>query len=439
MIREEEALETHTPQLTTRNELPSMNKVTAVILAGGRGKRMGALCESRPKPALPFGSNNRVIDFSLKNCVNSGIDNIITLVDYQRSYMSSYLEGWSYTNKPNTNIQILEPKTGSYQGTANAVYQHLDRLTNMGTEEVLILAADHIYQMDYCEMLDFHRQTGVDLTIGVVLVPVERANQFGIVSIDDEGKIVDFQEKPEIPKVNLASMGIYIFNIDVLTKYLLKDALQTDSSHDFGYAVIPEVIKNERAFAYRFNGYWQDIGTPEAYYQAHMDLLGGHLFPNHINGNPIYNELENITGLASIPGNNIRNSIVSENCLVNGWVENSVLSSGVFVSENAFVRDSVVMSGSFIGYGSTVYGCILDEGVEVGEYAHLSRAKSSFVDGERVLVINKGTVIPSYTNAVDNYQNMRYLDSYPHIYSYRGFNRDIDDKDIISAIKSKLQ
>jgi glucose-1-phosphate adenylyltransferase len=406
MIREEKAMTVLTPQFNPCRELPGMKKVTAVVLAGGRGKRMGALCDTRPKPVLPFGGNNCVIDFSLQNCVDSGIDNIIALVDYQRSYMSGYLERWSYENSRNETIHIREPRTGSYRGTADAVYQNIDMLIRMRVEEVLILAADHVYQMDYRGMLDFHRRVGADVTISVAPVPIERAHQFGIISTSIDGKIVTFQEKPKKPVSNLASMGIYIFNTEVLAKYLLKDALDADSSHDFGYSVIPRVIENERVFAYRFDGYWQDIGTPEAYYQAHMDLLRGSLTFSMKNARPLHDEIDDILILAQVSGDNIRNSIIGENCVVNGLVENSVLSSGVFVSENATVRNAVVMARSFIGYGSTVCDCIVNEDVEIGDYAHVGPV-TSFPAGKRQIhVLNKGVVIPSYASVGNNHQGI---------------------------------
>jgi glucose-1-phosphate adenylyltransferase len=388
MTRKGIAMKTLTPKLSPRSRPPDLKKVTAVVLAGGRGKRMGALCDTRPKPALPFGGSNCVIDFSLQNCIDSGIENIIALVDYQRSYMSKYL------NKLSGTIHIKEPKKNSYRGTADAVYQNLDVLHEMDTEAVLILAADHVYRMDYQKMFDFHKQAGADVTIGVVPVPIERAYQFGIVSTDIDDKIISFQEKPEKPECNLASMGIYIYNTAVLDRYLLKDALDASSSHDFGYSVIPRVIKNERVFAYKFDGYWQDIGTPEAYYQAHMDLLSGDFSFNPRNVHPVYNEIDDILRLSQVSRNNIRNSIISENCVVNGLVEDSILSPEVFVAENATVRNSVVMAGAFIGYGSTVCGCIIDEEVEIGEYAQVG--SEAILSGEgQVTIVSSGMVIPS--------------------------------------------
>lgn len=408
-----------------------MKKVAAVVLAGGRGKRMGALCDTRPKPALPFGGNHRVIDFSLNNCVGSGIENIIALVDYQRSYMSGYLKQWSLNNQLHDTLHILEPETGSYRGTADAVYQHLDMLYEADTEAVLILAADHVYQMDYREMFDFHERAGADVTISVVPVPKERACQFGIVSTDRDDKIVGFQEKPEKPESNLVSMGIYTFNTDVLARYLLKDALRNDSSHDFGYSVIPRLIENEKVFAYKFDGYWQDIGTPEAYYQAHMDLLSRNFSICPANIRSVHNESEDILNLIPIPSDNIRNSIIAENCVVNGRVENSVLSSGVFVSEHATVKNAVVMAGTFIGYCSTVCGCILDEKVEIGEYACISPS----VVGKRLPVIKRGAVIPGYASTGDNHRGIGTPSLCTDIVDGLVLPDDFRNEDLVSMVK----
>lgn len=410
------------PQPSLYQKLPDLGKVTAVVLAGGRGKRMGALCNTRPKPALPFGGKNRVIDFSLRNCLDSGIENIITLVDYQRAYMSEYIRQWSFENQFNETMYIREPQKGSYLGTADAVYQNLDTLNKTGAEAVMILAADHVYRMGYRDMFDSHRRTGADVTIGVVPVPTERACQFGIIATDSDDRIISFQEKPEKPESNLASMGIYIFNTDILTEHLIKDNLDTDSSHDFGYSVIPRVIANERVFAYRFDGYWQDIGTPEAYYQAHMDLING-IFPFTIGG---------ISGLAYV--DNSRNSIIGENCVVNGQVENSILYPGVFVSENATVRNAVVMAKTLIGYSSTVCGCIIDEEVEIGDYAHVGPITPFPAGGNQVSIINRGTIIPSYANMGNN-RGIAAFGAYSDIFSGVVLPKDFGDKDLISIVK----
>jgi len=391
----------------TDNKLQAMKNVTAMILAGGRGKRMGALCDTKPKPALPFGGRNCVIDFTLQNCINSGIRNIVALVDYKRDEMTGCLREWCFINQLSENIFIREPGTGSYRGTADAVFQNLNIVHESGAEAVIILAADHIYSMDYHEMFDFHNRVGADITVGVIPVPLERASRFGIVSMDGNGKIVSFQEKPDKPASNLASMGIYIFNTDVLTRHLVKDALDPGSSHDFGYSVLPEVIKNESVFAYKFNDYWQDIGTPEAYHRAHMDILSGKISLSHENTLPEDSEFDNLLSPVQMTGGKISNSIIDKSCVVNGRVENSVLSPGVFVSENAVVKNAVIMAGTIVGYGSTVYNCIIDEEVEIGDYAHVG-AVSSFSEGsKKIRVVEKGTRIPGHPNIKNSLQDKR--------------------------------
>ena len=213
-----------------------MEKTSAMILAGGRGKRMADLSrQQRPKPILPFAGNFQVIDFTLSNCVNSQINDIAVLVDYQRSAMTEYLKQWRLNNNENR-ISILQPETGSYSGTASAVYENLDYLKKQGSERVLILAGDHIYKMDYSKMLAFHETAGADATVAVIRVPMEQASRFGTVSVESEGRIIEFVEKSSSPRSNLASMGIYIFNIDFLAKCLSEDAADPNSPHDFGYA-----------------------------------------------------------------------------------------------------------------------------------------------------------------------------------------------------------
>ena len=250
-----------------------MKRVLALVLAGGQGKRMDILCHVRPKPALPFAGRFRVIDFVLSNCVHSRINNIAVLVDYQRSYMANYLRRWHLANASTMDFHILDPKAGSYRGTADAVYQNLEFIRRFPSDTVLILAGDHVYKMDYHQMLDFHERTRADVTIGVHSVPIEQAHRFGIVTTDAEGRIVDFVEKPKLPHSNLTSMGIYVFNKQVLAERLTEDAERIDSPHDFGYAVIPSMVNRDKVFAYEFDGYWQDIGTAQAYYWSNMELI----------------------------------------------------------------------------------------------------------------------------------------------------------------------
>jgi glucose-1-phosphate adenylyltransferase len=249
-----------------------LNNTAAVILAGGRGKRMDILCHVRPKPALPFAGRFRVIDFSLSNCIYSQISDIAVLADYRRSKMADYIHRWRLMNANSTNLRVLEPKAGSYSGTADAVYQNLEYFNELKVETVLVLAGDHVYKLDYRKMLDFHQEVNADVTVGVVPVPIEQTHRFGTVTLDAGGRITDFIEKSPASRSNLASMGIYVFSGRVLAERLIEDAGDPTSRHDFGYSLLPDMVKRDRVFAYRFGGYWQDIGTIEDYYEANIEL-----------------------------------------------------------------------------------------------------------------------------------------------------------------------
>ncbi len=301
-----------------------MNNVTAMILAGGQGKRMGILCYGRPKAILPFAGQYRVIDFSLSNCIYSDINPIAVLVDHQREVILDYLGEWNRFNTDYGKLHVLEPKNGLYKGTADAVYQNLDYIKDSGNEAVLVLASDHVYRMDYRKMFQFHRKMGADATIGVVTVPIEQAQRFGIVSLNTKGRVADFVEKPTTPRSNLASMGIYIFNRRVLLEHLIEDSTQSSSLHDLGHTIIPEMVKRKKVFGYTFDGYWQDIGTIETYYAAHMELIRE--FPSiRLNDHqPIL--AGNKTSLSSKirDEHNIVHSVISPGCTVNGQVENSI-------------------------------------------------------------------------------------------------------------------
>ncbi len=244
----------------------------AVILAGGRGKRMGSLCNEIPKPFLPFAGSHRVIDFCLSNCLHSRIARIVVMVDYQRKCVTEYLQSWQASTCYPSDMVVLPPQKGSYSGTANAVFQNLQTLSRHNGP-VLIMAADHIYKMDYRKMLAFHENTNADLTIAVIPVPWENASQFGILTADKTGHITAFAEKPVMPQSNLASMGIYIFKRSKLFQRLFEDAVSLDSAHDFGRSIIQSMVGRDRVFAYQFSGYWRDIGTVKGYYAANMEVL----------------------------------------------------------------------------------------------------------------------------------------------------------------------
>jgi glucose-1-phosphate adenylyltransferase len=372
-----------------------MNTILAMVLAGGRGKRMEILCYVRPKPALSFAGGFRVIDFSLSNCVHSGVGGIAVLTDYQRTRMAEYLQRWRLANAGALKFDILEPQKGSYKGTADAVYQNLDYLRDYDADTVLVLAGDHIYKMDYREMLDFHRQVKADVTVGVVKVPFEETYRFGTVQVDPGSRITEFIEKSRNSRSNLASMGIYLFNKKVLMERLAEDAARPDSPHDFGYAVIPETVRRDRVFAYQFQGYWQDIGTKDAYYSANMELIGSHPLFSLNSRWHILTEQHELALIMKANQGIIQNSLVSPGCVIRGRVENSVLSPGVRVDEQAIVKNSILMSGVSIGSYSLVDRCILDENVNIGQYCYLGFGSSLFA-GQDITVVGKGAAFPDH-------------------------------------------
>jgi glucose-1-phosphate adenylyltransferase len=378
-----------------------MPKTVAVILGGGQGTRMDILCKVRSKLALPFAGKFKVVDFTLSNCLNSKIENIGLLVDYQRDTLSEYLKGWSVANMHGKPLSLLKPKN-SYKGTADAILQNLDYLETLKPEEILVLAGDHIYRMDYRPLLAFHRKTKSDVTIGIISVPIEQARRFGIVTVNSDYRITDFVEKPEFPASNLASMGIYVFNKSILERFLVEDSLKDESPHDIGYAVIPEMLRqNIKISAYKFDSYWEDIGTMEAYYWANMNLIDE--YPSlSLNGKwPILTR-NHSTGLARIfTQDKVTNSIISQDCNIKGNVSNSILSPGVVVEENATVKNSIVMENTVVGEHSTIENCILDESSKVGNFCYVG-FPSRITLNSSITVLGKGAIVPSYTAISQN-------------------------------------
>ncbi len=385
-----------------------MQKLLAMILAGGRGKRMDILCHDRPKPVLPFAGRFRVIDFSLSNCIHSQIYSVAVLVDYQRSYITNYLRRWNRINSAGGSYHILEPKTSYYKGTADAVYQNLDYLQRRA-DRILVLAGDHVYKMDYLKMLAFHEQVNADVTVGVIQIPVEYTQRFGTVNVDAEGRIINFVEKSRTPLSNLASMGIYIFNADVLTERLIEDASQPNSPHDFGYAILPGMVKRDRVFAFKFESYWQDIGTIEAYYKANMELTRD--TPSFsLNGRwPVLTDDNRILQPKTSPHGSVINSIVSPSCVVKGRVENSILSPGVYVEEHAEVRNSVLLANTFIGYHSVIERSILGEEVNVGKSCYVGFNARGFLNHSDITVLGKAVDVPPYTAIGSNCKVLPYV------------------------------
>jgi glucose-1-phosphate adenylyltransferase len=375
-----------------------MDNVTSIILAGGRGKRMDILSHDKAKPMLSFAGAFHVIDFVLTNCLRSGIKDITALVDYQRFDVTSYLKQWHQVNGTGQSFQVLGPKDGSYRGTADAVYQNIEYFDKHGMNDVLILAADHIYKMDYRKMLAFHRKVEADATIGVVTVPIEEAYRFGIVKVNGDGKVIEFVEKPKIAKSNLVSMGIYIINRQTLLEYLNEDASDPNSPHDFGHAIIPKMITRKNVFAYKFNDYWQDIGTVDAYYQANMELLKqAPSFSLNTAWSVLTQSPADLQHSKIYRQNNVAHSLISPGCIIKGTVENSVLSTGVMIEQNAVVKNSIILAHTTVGQHSVVDRCILDENVSIGEYSYIGFTTNLSSGTRDITILGKGSTVPSNT------------------------------------------
>ena len=358
----------------------------AMLLAGGQGSRLYALTTNIAKPAVAFGAKYRIIDFPLSNCVNSGIDTVGVLTQYQPLILNEYIgngQPWDL-DRTYGGVHILSPyqaKTNSswYAGTANAIYQNLHFMKMYNPEYVLILSGDHIYKMDYSAMLKAHKATGADCTIAVINVPLSEASRFGILNTNPDGSIYQFEEKPKQPKSTLASMGIYIFSAQKLFKYLEADDANPNSSKDFGKDVLPSMLNaGEKMYSYRFDGYWKDVGTIASLWEANMDLLGD---------NPEFDIADKSWKIHSrnplAPPEHIgetgvvKNSMVALGCEINGVVENSILGSNVIVEEGALVKDAVVLANSVIKAGATVSYSIIDENVMVGKNANIGVSKDA--------------------------------------------------------------
>lgn len=351
-------------------------EIVAMILAGGRGTRLKELTAKVAKPAVYFGGKYRIIDFPLSNCANSGIDVVGVLTQYESVLLGTYVgSGTKWGLDGNNSLAAILParergEVGAtwYAGTADAIYQNISFLDQYNPEYVLILSGDHIYKMDYEEMLNVHKEKGADLTVAVLNVSLKEASRFGIMNTDDKGYIYEFEEKPEKPKSTLASMGIYIFSYKELRKYLIADAADENSKHDFGMNIIPAMLADKKKlYAWTFDGYWKDVGTVESLWQANMDLLDDKELDlyNIKKDWKIYSE--DTLGKPQLIGKDasVKNSLVTQGCVVNGEVEGSVLFNNVNVGEGTKVIDSVLMPGVLIEEGAVVKKAIIDEGVVI--------------------------------------------------------------------------
>lgn len=342
----------------------------AMLLAGGQGSRLYVLTKNVAKPAVPFGGKYRIIDFPLSNCINSGIDTVGVLTQYQPMVLNEYIgngQPWDL-DKMHGGVHVLPPyQTAAgaswYEGTANAIYQNMAFIERYDPEYVIVLGGDHIYKMDYSKMLDYHIANNADSTIAVIDVPRSEASRFGIMTCDEEGRIVDFTEKPKEPKSTLASMGIYVFSWEKLRKYLIENENANTGSKDFGKDIIPAMLANdERLFAYEFEGYWKDVGTLDSLWEANMDLLSPSVPLNLYDPNwKVYSRHNNMPPQYIGKNAHVENSMITEGSVVDGTVDFSIISSGVTIEEGASVKYSIVMPGTTIKKNAVVEYAIIGE------------------------------------------------------------------------------
>lgn len=370
------------------------NNMVAMILAGGRGSRLFDLTKKVAKPAVHYGGKYRIIDFALSNCANSKISTVGVLVQYESILLSSYSarsSTWGLDSKGG-GVYVLSPREkdetglGLYNGTADAIYQNRDFLDQEDADYVLVLSGDHIYKMDYEKMLEKHIESKAEATIAVIEVPMKEASRFGIMNCDKTDRIVEFEEKPKEPKSNLASMGVYIFNYKTLRKYLNEDAKKENSSHDFGKNIIPAYLNDKlKLQAYRFKGYWKDVGTIDSLWEANMDLLednnGLDLFDPEWK---IYTDDASAVPQCIGEEAKVSGALITQGAVVNGEVDHSVIFSGAKVSSGAVVKDSVIMNNVVVGKGAKLNRCLVMDGVKIPENVVLGKKNS-----KEILLVSK--------------------------------------------------
>jgi glucose-1-phosphate adenylyltransferase len=378
-----------------------------MLLAGGQGSRLYALTSKIAKPAVTFGAKYRIIDFTLSNCVNSGIHTVGVLTQYQPLILNEYIgsgEPWDL-DRSNSGVHMLPPyqaKNGAdwYSGTANAIYQNMNFISKYDPENVLILSGDHIYRIDYSKMLDYHISKNADITISVIQVSLEEAPRFGILSADADGRVTAFEEKPKKPKSDTASMGIYIFKTWELFEQLIANEKDAASGKDFGKNIIPTMLREKRAvYAYPFSGYWKDVGTVTSLWEANMDLLGtSPAFDMERHDEKIYTRDQMLPPQYVARDATVNNSLITSGCEIYGKVINSVLSEGVIVHEGAVVRDSVIMKNAVIGAGTVINFGVIDENVQIGRNVKIGDEKSNRQNIALVgrdYILKDGSVVPS--------------------------------------------
>ena len=366
------------------------NNMLAMILAGGRGSRLHELTNKVAKPAVSYGGKYRIVDFPLSNCANSGVDIVGVLTQYESVLLNSYVAAggrWGLDARE-SGVFVLPPREKAdadldvYRGTADAISQNIDFIDKYSPEYLLVLSGDHIYKMDYDKMLDYHKEMNADATIAVIEVPMKEASRFGIMNTDGDGRIVEFEEKPEHPKSNLASMGIYIFNWKLLRKILLADMKNPDSHHDFGKDVIPCLLNDNKTLAaYKFKGYWKDVGTIDSLWEANMDLIDSR---NELNLNDpawkIYTEDTSALPQYIGPNAKVNKAFITQGCVVEGEVNHSVLFTGCKVGEGAKIIDSVLMPGVEVAAGAVVRRALVADNVKIGQDAVVGSADSENIE-----------------------------------------------------------
>jgi glucose-1-phosphate adenylyltransferase len=388
----------------------AIRNVAAVILAGGQGERLSVLSAQRAKPAVPFAGKYRIIDFTLSNCVNSGIYRVAVLTQYRPHSLNDHIaigRPWDL-DRTSGGVRMLQPYLGRkgsdwYRGTADAVYQNLAELADWRADTLLILSGDHVYKMDYNAMLAFHEDRRADVTVAVLQVPMEEAHRFGTLVTAADGRVTAFEEKPPEPRSNLISMGIYVFDRDILVRRLEEDARTAGSKRDFGRDVVPRMVEADRVYAYPFKGYWRDVGTIQSYWESNMGLLNEPPdFDLYDTDWVIHTRSEERPPARVTDRGTIICSLISHGSIINGTVEHSVLSPGVFVAEGAVVRDSILFTDCIVGPGSVVDHGILDKHVVVGADVRLGEGDDTRPNRTQprnlqsgITVVGKGARIPT--------------------------------------------
>jgi glucose-1-phosphate adenylyltransferase len=381
-------------------------KTVAMLLAGGQGSRLGVLTADKAKPAVTYGGKYRIIDFPLSNCAYSGIDTVGVLTQYRPLELNTYIGTGSAWNLDTMTggAYVLPPysvgESGQwYSGTANAIHQNRGFIDQFDPDNLLVLSGDHIYKMNYKWMIAAHLEKEADATIAVIPVPISEASRFGIMNTDADLRIMEFEEKPAVPKSNLASMGVYVFKWSVLRKYLAEDAEDSASDNDFGKNIIPAMLAaGEKLYAYEFGGYWKDVGTIQSLWEANMELLYDSP-PINLYDEPwrIFSRNPNAPPHFIDTNARVVNSLVCEGCRIYGTVENSILSTGVIVEKGASVYDSIIMADTKICAGAQVDMAVIDEEAVVGKYATIGEANDPEREEKAITVIGKGAVVAPKT------------------------------------------